>query len=480
MKHTKKRLSPSKQIKLGKPEASSIIMLLREYSLSQWLEALRQLNINYDKNNDLIKSKPEFLVVGADLALKVARKNTNGRLPTEQECYNLFNAEINLSEGRQSLIKLFGLGGVSFLAAWQNRFHYTPSNMVGRMLVLYESYNEKLLDFLGFTIEDMYLILMLITGVYQNEYKFYFKKEDLVIEDSDYMSEEKIISFLNTFSITQEEYQEIAKAQKIYEKSFGKFKFLIRYPIIKIDDKYTIPVYEQLLDTLSNNLYFLLLENYAKIDSRYSRVFLDEFGLVLEEYVLNLARVRFKKNQLVDANKIVTKKKEYRCEAVIFHKKQALAIEVKKMYFRRDDIINMDKENIDKLLKNHIVKAFKQIENTLTYIRYEVYYGLIVIPDIMIGLEFIRTYIENEFKEEAHFDKNIFICTLSFYESLMANDNDTIFNILDTTKNRDFSEATDIIMVMLNMRESDPSIKFQNSLLLDKRDELLESAIPQS
>ncbi|MBE0515492.1 hypothetical protein [Sulfurimonas sp.] len=479
MKATKKKLSFSKQNRLKKIEAGNIIILLRSYTLEQWLRAIRKLNIEYDKNNELIRAKPEFLVVGADLALKVARNNENNNLPTEQECYALFNAEINLSEGRQSLIKVFGIGGTSFLAAWQNRFHYTPANMVGRMLVLYEAYNEKLLEFLGVSIEDMYLILMLISGMYQNEHKYYFKKEDLILEGSEYLSEEKISNFLNSFSITQKEYQEVSKSEKIYEKSFGRFKFLIRYPIIETsDDKYTIPVYEQLLDTLSNNLYFTLLENYAKIGSKDSKTFMDEFGLVLENYVLDLARERFKRNQLVDANKIVRKNSELRCEAVIIHKKQALAIEVKKMYFRRDDIDNMDKVNIDKLLKNHIVKAFKQIENTLSYIRYKSNYGLIVIPDIMIGLEAIKSYIVEKYKDEAQFNSNTFLCTLSFYEALMANDDDAIFEILETTKSRDFSEGTDIIMVMLSMKDANPSIQFANSLLVNKRDELLKKAVP--
>lgn len=479
MKATKKKLSFKKQSKLNKIETGIVISLLRSYTLDQWLASIRKLNIEYDKNNELVKSKPEFLVVAADLALKVSRNNENNSLPTEQECFALFNAEINLSESKKSLIEMFGIGGTSFLAAWQNRFHYTPSNMVGRMLVLYETYNEKLLEFLGVTIEDMYIILMLITGSYQNDHKYYFKKEDLILESSEYISKEKISNFLNSFSITQKEYQLISKSQKIYEKSFGRFKFLIRYPIIEIsDDKYTIPVYEQLLDTLSNNLYFTLLENYAKIGPKESKTFMDEFGLVLENYVLDLARERFKRNQIVDANKIVKKSNEPRCEAVIIHKKQALAIEVKKMYFRRDDIDNMDKVNIDKLLKRHIVKAFQQIENTLKYIKDKSHYGLIVIPDILIGLEAIKTYIVEEYKDEAQFNSNTFLCTLSFYEALMSNDADTIFEILETTKRRDFSEGTDFIMVMLSMKDTNTSIHFENSFLVNKRDELLRKTVP--
>ena len=176
MKATKKKLRFKKQSKLNKIETGIVISLLRSYTLDQWLASIRKLNIEYDKNNELVKSKPEFLVVAADLALKVSRNNENNSLPTEQECFALFNAEINLSESKKSLIEMFGIGGTSFLAAWQNRFHYTPSNMVGRMLVLYETYNEKLLEFLGVTIEDMYIILMLITGSYQNDHKYNFRK----------------------------------------------------------------------------------------------------------------------------------------------------------------------------------------------------------------------------------------------------------------------------------------------------------------
>ncbi len=474
----RKKLSYKKYQQRKQQRASKAISLLKQYSIKQWLELIRKLNINHNKFNDInnkIRTKPEFLVVVTDFAIRVSKNNINYYNPNIEQIYYLLTSEIELADGPQNIIKLFGVGGLPFLATWQNRFHYAQTNMLGRLHLLYKHYNTYLIENISLSIEDMYIILLAILGVYRNKDMIYFRKEDIASDDISNLTTEKINNFLEYFSKNQDNYIKKAKSDKIYEKSFGKFKYLIRYPIVEIESNlYIIPVFEQLIDTVSNNLYFLLLESFAKKDRNESKKFLDEFGLILENYVLNLARNPFGIKKVLDANRIVKNKNESRCEAVIIHKKKALAIEVKKMYFKRDSIEQMDKEHIDDLLEKHIVKAYQQIENTLNYLCYEKYFGLIVIPDIMIGLSTIKTYLKNKFKGLARFDESVFICTLSSYEALMANTDDNIFLILEHVKERKSNDGDDINMVMSEMINGGADIKMKNEFLIKESDKSIE------
>jgi hypothetical protein len=135
----------------------------------------------------------------------------------------------------------------------------------------------------------------------------------------------------------------------------------------------------------------------------------------------------------------------------------------------------MDKIHIDALLEKHIVKAYQQIESTLTHIKYKEQYGLIVIPDIMLGLSAIKSYIEKQFFKKAKFNDNIFICTLSSYESLMANSQDDVFLILEHVKKKKISEGNDINMVMYNMINNGINIKVENNFLQKNNNDILVS-----
>ena len=473
------KLKLKKYLQKKRKRLASVIAILKQYGTKEWLETIRRLNINHKKYSDInyqVKTKPEFLIVATDMALRISKKNDNNNKPNIQQTDYLLQSEIELTDNPKNIIKLFGIGGVSLLATWQNRFYYERVNMLGRMNLLYKNYNDHMIDSIGISIKDMYIILLALLIVYENKEKIYFKKEAIMSDDIASLNKEKIENFLSYFALTQKDYIKIAKSDKIYEKSFGKFKHLTRYPLVEVENNlYMVPVFEQLIDTVSNNLYFLLLESFSKISRKESGKFLTEFGTILESYVLDLARNQYGIKKVVDANKIVKVKDESRCESVIIYDKKALAIEVKKMNFKRDAIEQMDKEHIDSLLEKHIVKAYRQIENTLRYISYKKYFGLIVIPDIMIGLSTIKSYIIKEFEGLARFDNNIFICTLSSYEALMANNSDDIFLILEYVKKRKFNEGDDINMVMSDMINQGISIRTDNKILKKESNNTIKS-----
>lgn len=475
-----KQLSYKKREQKKRQNIKIFRKFVKKYSLTEWLEKIREVNSNnetYELNAQL-STKAEFLVPASDIVIRLSKQFEDSEMPTLTECMNLNSAEIEFPKNPPRAIKIFGISGIPFLASWQNRFYYNKTNIIGRMHELYKKYSTELLGNIGLSINDIYMILLSITAYYDNNKTLYFKKENISHELISGITSDKVSKFLANFSITQDEYIKKAKADKIYENDFGKFKYLVRYPIIRIDDKYIIPVFEQLIDTLSNNLYFILLENYRNISEGESKKFLDEFGLVLENYVLDLARIPFGKTNVTDANTIVTEKKELRCEAVITHNNCSLAIEVKKMYFKRDDLFNLDKESIDKILSYHLVKAFNQIENTFRYLKSEESYGLIVIPDILIGFEMITDYLKLQFKDKANYDDRILICTLSAYESLMANNKDNIFRIIKELYKKDRKEGKDLILFIETLKNIDSTILVKNSFLESNTREILNSLLP--
>ncbi|MDN5105045.1 hypothetical protein O8C79_07070 [Aliarcobacter butzleri] len=475
-----KQLSYKKREQRKKQNIKAFREFVKKYSLTEWLEKIREINLDnetYELNAQL-STKAEFLVPASDIVIRLSKQFEDSETPTLSECMKLNSAEIEFPKNPPRAIKIFGISGIPFLASWQNRFYYNKTNIIGRMHELYKKYSMELLSNIGLSINDIYLILLSITAYYDNKEILYFKKEDISHELIPEITSDKVSKFLANFSITQDEYIRKAKTDKVYENDFGKFKYLVRYPIIKVDDRYIIPVFEQLFDTLSNNLYFILLENYRNISENESKKFLDEFGLVLENYVLDLARIPFGKTNVIDANTIVTEKKELRCETVITHNNCSLAIEVKKMYFKRDDLFNMDKESIDRILSGHLVKAYKQIENTFRYLNTEESFGLIVIPDILIGFDMISDYLKKQFNGEANFDDRIQICTLSTYESLMANNKDNVFKIIKEQHKLDRKEGRDLILYIEKLKNIDNTILIKNSFLENNTREILNFLLP--
>ncbi len=457
----KKKNQKKRQLKI------STLALIKAYSLKEWLVLIRNLNIQYPDREKDVHFRGEFLVIAADMALRISNiKKVNHNNPTEQDCRKLVNADIQLSDDNQNLIKMFGLGGVSLLASWQNRFHYNRSNMLARIHLLYQKFDSHLLSGIGISLKDIYIILLAIYSVYEIKRKVFIKIENLHNPSIESLTLEKIKAFFSYFSTTQSNYIQEAKKDKIYENCFGKFRYLTRYPIIELsENEYIIPVFDQLIDTISNNLYFILLEYFQTQGKDASKSYLDTFGNILENYVHILTKEVFGSEYIVPADKIVLNKKEYRCEFVVFHDENVLAIEVKKMHFKRDSIVDKDKKSIDEILERHLVKAFMQIENTFNYIQQKNLYGLIVIPDILIGFSTLMRYMKKEFVSRARFDDNIFICTLSWYEALMANSPNMIFNILEKTKNRGEHEGNDIILVMQSIELEGMAILEDNQML---------------
>ena len=72
---------------------------------------------------------------------------------------------------------MFGLGAIPLLAHWQNRFSYKQSNVIARMHLLYKDYDKTFLEDLGFSLEDIYIITLVIYGFYGEGKKIYLRQK---------------------------------------------------------------------------------------------------------------------------------------------------------------------------------------------------------------------------------------------------------------------------------------------------------------
>lgn len=463
-KHYKKRIRDTEKHK------SALRQTMKDFTSEQWLYLIRELN-NFIRNestdiNQNIAFKAEFCAVVADLALRISPSNTSSSTskPTDGHFKKASELFINCDESPSELIKHFGIGGLPLALSWQNRFHYPPNNILGRMFLLYKEYHSDIIEASGVTVYDIYIITLVIIGIYDNKSLTTLNPSMLHHPEIDSLSEEKIHNFFNFFSATKENYYATAKSFKVYDNCFGKYNVMNQYPIIEInEEQYIIPVMEQLIDSVSSNLYYHILSHKQKKGSRVSRAYLNDFGTVLENYVLNATKHIFGEENVIRAETIVTEGD--RCEAVVYYEDKAFAIEVKKLNFKLDAIANVDVEYIRKVLEEHLVKAYRQIENTLRYVEKQEMYGLIVIPDSMISPSTLKDYLKQEFSDDnIDYASNIFMCTLSAYESLMGNSKESIFKALSITHSRTVAEGNDIGLILSNMQQEDESITLRNEL----------------
>lgn len=451
-------------------------IVLKNNSVKQWLTFIRDINIKmhhdenfYKRQENTLNFKPELLISSADMIIRRSPYEDTNHSSTLNDLNLLARGEIELSDQEgDSLIELFGIAAISLMAFWQNRFNYNITNVLGRLNVYYRSYNSVLIDSIGLSVDDIGIIYYAITIRYQQHPHHYIKKDAIFNKNIASLSQEKIDNFFGFFSRTIKDYRLAVRDDGISTKDYGKFKYLQRFPIIELEDNlYIIPVFEQLLDTIANNMYFILLDIHRSISKSKSHKFLSEHGDVFEDYNLKLIGNCFNKDEIERADKLATNKKERRCEIVATYGNYKLAIEVKSMYFKRDSISNKNKEEIDKKLREKLVDACIQLEATMDKIDNAfTTYSLIVIPDIMMAHSSILGYMKNEFEDEARFDDRIIICSLSWFEYLTANDKDTLFMILQNTQKVDpIKDGNDILPVMESLKKEGYEIKYKNQFL---------------
>jgi hypothetical protein len=437
--------------------------LINKYHSIEWLcksvERTRNRNLSDLSNRANLYAKTEFLVILSDIALRVSQnRKLNGKIPTNQEFVDFVNLYINTESNKSSrLIKEHGILALSLMIHEQNKYVYPEMNLIGRMLVLYREYENDIETIIGLKIDDILAILLELKGQDDNKDFFLFTEEDITYEGLDILTSEKIKKFLNYFSITIKDYKLKLEELGFDENKLYSFRLLERYPIIKIDHRYIVPSIDNLSYSLTFNLNIHLLEHYANIGKggKYHHT----LGCHFEDYIEKLSKHIF--GNITPSNKIVPKN-TLNSEFVIEHNDSSIAVEVKKFNFKRDSVFKNSIEDLDELLKRHLVKAYAQIETTLQYVHTKNKFGIIVIFGDLNMHSMIKDYLkktypiykkDNGAEIDVEYLDNIIIMSVGTYESLLSNSPDDILEIINTYLKKDENQRGDVLQTISEMEK---------------------------
>ena len=462
----KSRLNYKKALKKQKKACKNLRELIKQFSSDDWMHLIADLDMRGHVGEPSHYMKAEMFTLVMDFALRLSHPGTGGgSKPTYKHYRDVLSLYFECDQTPSKLLKALGIAGLPLAMAWQNKLIYPNINILGRLHLLYGDYEEDIIDAIGIASLDIHIIVLAIMAVRESRRSAIIPPSMLISPNVESLNEETVKKFFDYFAVDQSKYHAIAKTHKVYDNTVGRFNLVNRYPIVKLEDgKYIVPVFEQLFDSVAANLYYHILAHKFQKSSRESRRYLDAFGITMENYVLDLARHTFGEKNLVPADDIVPDSND-RCEAIAFHEDCALAIEVKKLNFKRDTISDIDIEDIDDKLINQVGKAIKQIVSTLNYVEEEEKYGLVVLPDVVIAPSMLVEYfIRNSPDESFTLDDNILLCTLSSYESLMANSTDIIFEALKTTANRSKMDGRDIGLILYDMQENNDEVNLIHPL----------------
>ena len=454
--------------------------LINKYHSIEWLCK----SIERTKNRDLsdlinkanMYAKTEFLVILSDITVRISQKQQfNSKIPTNQDFVDFVNLYINTVDNNGSnLIKEYGTLALPLIIHEQNKYIYPEMNLIGRMLILYREYEDEVEKMIGLKIDSILAVLLELKGQYDDKNFYIFTLEDISYKDISILEPNKVKKFLDYFSITIKDYKLKLKEFGFDKNKLYSFRLLERYPIIKIDHKYIIPSIDNLSYSLTFNLNIHLLEHYASIGKggRYHNT----LGYHFENYIEKLSQYVFK--DITPSSEIVPKD-TLNSEFVIKHNDSSIAVEVKKFNFKRDSVFKNSPIDLKEISERHLVKAFAQIETTLEYVTTKNKFGVIVIFGDLNMHSMVKDYLKKEHpvyiksngeKINVKYLDNIIIMSVGTYESLLSNNPDDIFEIINTYLEKEENQRGDVLQTIFGMEK-----EIENKLLGNTFRETLNS-----
>lgn len=428
---------------------------INKYHPINWLLKCVERDRNADRY-DLTKKEnmlatSEFLLILADITVRVSNKKIKvvKEIPSNKDFTDFINYYINSTDKQQS--KFLREHGILALASGflneQIKFKFHDFNLSGRSHLLYSQYNITIKEFMGLDIMEIHTIYLILKSIYEDKNRYLFKEEDIISSEHPTLSKKNIKLFLDFFAIDIKKYNSTLKDMGITKDNLYSFRLIEKYPIIKIDNRYIIPTFDNFLYSITSNLYIHLLTHFAEIKK--AKDYHTKLGKEFEDYVELLTSQEFR--NIDKADDIV--KVGNRCEFIINHIDTAIAVEVKKFAFLRDSIYKLNINDLNKLLEQHIVKAYKQIENTFQYIDDEKKkIGIIVIfGDISMSSAIKDHLIENFKNDNVMYDERIIIMSIGNYESLLSNQPDNVIIILNKYLATEKYQRGDIIQIISSL-----------------------------
>ncbi len=427
----------------------SFLNHINKYHPIQWLVKSVELSRRESDNSNVdLVSHPAFLIIMSDIAVRISQNNMLlNKLPSDKEYEDFISLYINTQSFTQhKLIKDFGILGLCLILTEQVKFSYENINMVGRLSLLYSQYEDEIFKFTGLSTTHIITILVALMAYYQKPEHYVFEIENIHIENVDGLTIANLISFLEYFSYDVKSYRKELKKLGIDKNQLYSFRLVEKKPIIRFNEsEYIIPSVDNLLYSLTSNMNIHLLSYFS--DKGNGKKYHDLFGYKFEDYV-RLLTVEVFSNNIIEASDIVPKETE-NAEFVIFSDETAIVVEVKKYNFLRDTAFKKDIDDLDVLLKRHIVKAYRQIETTFKFVKQKNKIGIIVVLGEFYVQALILDYLRNNCAGQGvEYLDNIVIMSIGAYESLLANTSEDIIRILNNYLSTDEKERGDILMTI--------------------------------
>jgi len=415
------------------------------------VELSRKNNSKF-KNKLNISSSSAFLVIMSDIAIRVSQNDKlYGNIPTDKEYEDFISIYVNTqSSTHTQLLQEYGVLALSLIVTEQLKFQYPSTNLIGRLSLLYAEYEDEIFEITGLKIIHIITILLALMAFYQKPEHYSFEVKHLNIETIDGLKKENIINFLHYFSTDVKSYKTELKNLGFDKRQLYSFRLLEKIPIINFNtDHYILPTLDNLLYSVTSNMNIHLLTYFSKIEK--GKKYLDSLGVKFEDYVRLLTNEVF--NDIVEARDVVPKETE-NAEFVINFDKTAIVVEVKKFVLLRDSAFKTDIDDLDMLLKRHIVKAYKQIETTFKYLKQENKIGIIVtLGDINMQTSIVD-YIRSKYPTEGvKYLDNIVIMSIGAYEALLANTPEDIITILNTYLDTNSNDKSDILLTIHSLQK---------------------------
>lgn len=448
--------------------------LINRYHPVDWLLKSIERSKNVDRTrldlSENLYGSTEFLVIMSDIAIRMSNNNRiKGKVPTNKEYVDFISLYINTYQDKftSNMLKKYGVMYLPLMTAEQIKFKYPNANLIGRLLALYSHYEKDILEATGLKLIDLLIILFVIKIIYNDPKRLFFRVHELTSSYLDILSAENIKKFLNYFSITIAEYRNKTIAMGLENSDLYSFRLIEKYPIIWYGNhNYMVPSFDNLLHSLTNNMYIHLLTHYA--GGKAGKTYHESLGNHFEDYVTTLTKKVF--DDITRASDIVPKGSE-NAEFVILYDNTAIVVEVKKFIYGRDTPYKDNLDELDGLLDRHIKKAFRQIETTFEHVAQSNKIGIIVtFGDINMPTS-VHQYLRSKFPDDKiKYLDNIIITSIGSYESLMANHPDNVLDILNAYLSKDPNHKGDIIQTLdeLNLERINPDLNQLHEEALEK------------
>jgi hypothetical protein len=443
---------------------SNFISLIKKYRLDEMLYSFGNMSIKMFKDNNstiaipmIIKQigYPKKVEIGVSIwdileieYIAVCNNNDyrSKYLRSDQEVSEIVNeyrrfenensgSEMLKNESLSGIFKyIFGITSEQFLfhnMVWifqsYNRNYHILKKAKTQIQSIGINIDEITIEKFGFT-SDEFISLMLILFWLSMQHpdplsapeEMYMKTSNTVLRKKNL---EKIVDYYSCSYLDIR--RSPLKKQLLYSKPFIK---------TDRDSRYIVSSMHLIAMTLADGLYWIVRDYY---NEKKSQKFINAFGYMFEDYLIELANRFLDKDQLKKLPQTNMKGADYRVEfdnaiLLIEQKSALLGLSAKKQV--------PDLECIDKFYTRNIIEAYEQIQSTIEGTEEE----KPILKIILLYENFFNTgLIESSMPEIFEKDRSCWIMTIRDFETLLV------------TNKKDYVKCSEVISKLLTVKQEE-------------------------